>query len=195
MRGGPSCQALERSEPSMDSNRSRTAVLVGLAAAVGAFGVAVMISAATAPTARADVLTDVINAVDADYAAGQGDFTTALTDFGSGDLNDGLAALFSGVDTDLVGIPSNLEIGAAELLTNRPSLLTSPFTVEPEPDFTSALTDAESAFAAAQESFTEAATALSLGDYDYLDVLFVYSAVSVYEPLQLLLEGIAASTG
>jgi hypothetical protein len=177
----------------MDSYRSRTGVLVGLAAAVGAFGVAVMMSAATAPTARADVLTDVINAVDADYAAVQGDFTTALTDFGSGDVNDGLAALFSGVDTDLVGIPSNLELGAAELLTNQPSLLTSPLTVEAEPDFTSALTDAESAFAADQETFIEAVRALSSADY--LDVLYVYSAVSVYDPLQLLLEGIYQSTG
>jgi hypothetical protein len=180
-----------RLEPPVDSYRSRTGVLVGLAAAVGAFGAAVMMSAATAPTARADVLTDVINAVDADYAAGQGDFTTALTDLGSGDVNDGLAALFSGVDTDLVGIPSNLEIGAVELLTNQPSLLTSPLTVEPEPDFTSALTDAESAFATTQESFIEAVRALSMGDY--IDALQVYSSVSVYEPLQLLLEGVIAS--
>jgi hypothetical protein len=43
------------------------ATLVGVAAAAGAFGVAVMMSAATAPTARADDFTDVISEVDADY--------------------------------------------------------------------------------------------------------------------------------
>jgi hypothetical protein len=45
----------------MDNNRSRTGVLVGLAAAAGAFGVAAMMSAATAPTARADAFTDMIH--------------------------------------------------------------------------------------------------------------------------------------
>jgi len=51
----------------MDSNRSRFGMLIGLAAAAGAFGVAVMMSAVTAPTARADDFSDVISAVDGDY--------------------------------------------------------------------------------------------------------------------------------
>jgi hypothetical protein len=50
----------------MGHNRSR-AVVVGLAAAVGAVGAAAMM-AATAPPARADDLTDIVKAVDGDFA-------------------------------------------------------------------------------------------------------------------------------
>jgi hypothetical protein len=41
-----------------------------------------MMAAATAPTARADDFTDVINKVDADLTAGQSYFIAAVTDFG-----------------------------------------------------------------------------------------------------------------
>jgi hypothetical protein len=44
-------------------HKSSRAVLVGLGAAVGAFGAAAMISAAIAPTARADDFTDIIDDV------------------------------------------------------------------------------------------------------------------------------------
>src|ERR1700689_2795012 len=84
--------SFDRLESPMDSNRSRTGVLVGLAAAAGAFGVAAMISAATPPTARADDFTDIVNAVEAELAFGQAAFTTASTDFGSSDVTDGLQA-------------------------------------------------------------------------------------------------------
>src|SRR5271168_493275 len=70
----------------MDSNRSRAATLIGVAAAAGAFGVAAMMSAATAPTARADDLTEIVNAVDGDFANGTADFNTAFGDFSGGDV-------------------------------------------------------------------------------------------------------------
>ena len=108
----------ERLEPPMDSNGSRTGVLVGLAAAAGAFGVAAMMSAATAPTARADDFTDIVNGVEAELAYGQAAFTTAFTDFGSSDVTDGLQALVNGSYDDLVGAPDSLYIGTVEALTN-----------------------------------------------------------------------------
>jgi hypothetical protein len=61
----------------------RPGVLIGLAATVGTFGVAAMMSAATAPTARADDFSNIINAIDGDFTAGQADFTAAVSDFGS----------------------------------------------------------------------------------------------------------------
>src|ERR1700733_9618197 len=103
----------------MDSNRPRPGVLVGLAAAAGAFGAAATLSATAAPTARADDFTDVINAVDGDYADGQAAFTTALTDFSSNELGNGLAAFFSGVNDDALSAPNNLLIGTVDLLTNQ----------------------------------------------------------------------------
>ena len=66
----PVCLALERSEPPWTATDHALAIAVGVAAAAGAFGVAALISMATAPTARADDFTDVINAVDFDYSTG-----------------------------------------------------------------------------------------------------------------------------
>ena len=80
----------------MSDPRSQPGILVGLAAALGAFGAAAMMSAATAPTARADDFTDIITAVDSDYAAGQGDFTTAFADFDSNEFAPGLTTFLKG---------------------------------------------------------------------------------------------------
>jgi hypothetical protein len=172
---------------SMGNNRSRTGVLVGVAAAAGAFGAAAMLSAATAPTARADDFTDLINAVDGVYAVGEADFSTAFTDFGGGDVNDGLAAFFSGVDTDLLGAPGSLEIGTVQLLTTGTIMTGISFDVGAEPDFTSALTDAESFLADAQENFTSAVTYSSdLADVAYYDTVGSWYDVAA---LQVLLEG------
>lgn len=173
--------------------RSRAGVFVGLATAAGAIGVAAMISAATAPTARADDFTDVVNAIDSDYSAGQADFSSAYTDFSGGDVNDGLAAYFSGVDTDFVGAPDALEIGTAQLLANDPVDLFDPLTIMPEANFTSAVTDAQTLFGDAQTLSTDAGTALSGGDY--VTALVDNDASSIYDlvALQLLIEGAVAS--
>jgi len=84
----------------MDSNRSRAAALTGVAAAAGAFGVAAMMSAASAPTARADDFTDVISGIDGDFTAGAGALTNAATDFSGGDFAPGWQS-FSPVPTTM----------------------------------------------------------------------------------------------
>jgi len=50
----------------MSDTRSRSGILVGLAAAVGAVGAAAMMSAVAAPTAYADTFTDLVTDVDGD---------------------------------------------------------------------------------------------------------------------------------
>jgi hypothetical protein len=185
----------ERLEPPMDSNRSRTGVLVGLAAGAGAFGVAAMMSAATAPTARADDFTDVINAVDADYSAGQTAFTTAFTDFSSNDLALGLAALINGSNDDALSAPDNLLIGTTELLTNESVTGSIPWSFGVPADFSSALNETESIISTGENYLTtEAPEALSLGDYgtaayEYL-IGLDYLTVA---PLDELLLGAAVS--
>jgi hypothetical protein len=177
----------------MDSNKSRAGVLVGLAAAAGAFGAAVMMSAATAPTARADDFTDVINAVEGGFTIGQNEFTLADTDFSGGDVSDGLAAYFSGVDDDTLAAPSNLSIGTLELIANDPVTTTLNTNIPPESDFTSGLTDAESFFTTGGTYFSDIPTDLSAGDYsgaaflDYLGSLYDVAAA------QVLIEGVVAS--
>ena len=104
----------------MSDTRSRSGILIGVAAAAGAFGAAAMMSAATAPTARADDTTLIIDAINGDYAVGQADFTSAFTDFGSGDFVGGLAYTFDGIDQDSVAATDNLLLGGVEALEGDP---------------------------------------------------------------------------
>jgi hypothetical protein len=177
----------------MSDTRSRTGILFGLTAAVGAFGAAAMMSAATAPTARADDFTDVINAIDGDYAVGQTEFGIADTDFSGGDVNDGLAALFSGVDDDFVAAPSNLYVGTVDLLANDPVAGSLDVGVPPESDFTTALALAETVFAVGQTDLTSAATDLSSGDYAGAAYLDSNASIIDLAALQVLFEGAVGS--
>jgi hypothetical protein len=110
----------QRLERSMSDTRSRSGILLGLAAAAGAFGAAAMMSATVAPTARADDFSDIVSAVDGDYTVGQTDFTAALSDFGSGAFVPGLAAFFGGVNEDTLAAPDNLILGTVEALEGDP---------------------------------------------------------------------------
>ena len=98
----------------MANKKSR--VGIGLVAAGAAFGVAAMMSAATAPTARADDYTDILYAYNEALSFGQTAFTTASADFGSSDFSGGLAAFFNGVDDDFLSAPNVITSGAVEAL-------------------------------------------------------------------------------
>jgi hypothetical protein len=177
----------------MDSNRSRTGVLVGLAAAAGAFGAAAMMSAAAAPTARADDFTDVINAVDGDYAAGQSEFTTAFTAFSSNELAPGLLALVNGTDDDALSPSANLLVGTIELLTNEPVDGAIPWDFVLPADFSDAVTIAQE-YLTGNGYFADAVSAFSLGDYGeaaYDDLIGL--DVATLGPLEELLLGAAVS--
>jgi hypothetical protein len=181
-------------EETMSDTRSRYGVLVSLAAAVGAFGAAAMMSAATAPTARADDFTDVTNAIDGDFTIGQTYLGLAGAYLEISDVKDSLASFFTGVDDESVGAPNNLEIGSLDLLANEPVIGSlDSFAVPPETDFTSALAFAETLLGDSEGYSTSAATELFSGNYvgaaydDYL--------VSLYDvaSLQVLFEGAVAS--
>jgi hypothetical protein len=167
--------------------------VLGLAAAAGVFGLAAMMSAATAPTACADDFTDIVNAVDSDFAARQADFSDALSAFGSSDADEGLAYFFSGVDDDFVSAPDNLFVGTVDLLTNEPVTSSLEIDIPPESDFTSALNYAEIVFANGEADLSTAATALLSGDYAdaaYQDAL---GSIGELGALQILLDGAAPS--
>jgi hypothetical protein len=177
----------------MTDMRSRSGILVGLAAAVGAFGAAAMMSAATAPTARADDFTDVINAVDTDLTFAQADFTEASGNFSAGDVNVGLAQFLSGVDNDFIAAPDNLYIGTVDLLTNEPVADSIEIGLYPESDFTSGLADAHTLFADGETDFTTAVTDLSSGDYAGAADLGALGSFDDIAGVQELLEGVVAS--
>jgi len=179
----------------MESYRSRTGVLVGLGAAAGAFVVAVMMSAATAPTARADAFSDIISSVEDDFAGGQPEFASAYADFGSGDPSEGLALFFSGLDDDLVGSADSVYLGTVEALLNEPTSNGGfSFGIGPATDFTIGLANAQSSFSLGEGEFAQAATDLSSGDYGDAAVLEVAgSTYSLVFAPEFLLEGVAAS--
>jgi hypothetical protein len=177
----------------MSETRSRTGLLVGVAAAAGAFGVAVMMSAATAPTARADDFTDIVAVFNDELAFGNIAFTVASADFGSSDVTDGLQALVNGSYDDLVGAPDSAFIASVEALTNEPVISAGifDFNVDPAPtDFSDALSNAQGLIAEGEGDFSNAATDLSAGDYG--DAAYADSIGSIFTidlPAQELLIG------
>jgi hypothetical protein len=180
----------------MDGNRSRAATLVGLAAAAGCFGVAAMMSAATAPTARADDFSDIIAAVDGDFTAGQAAFGDALMDFGSSDVNDGLAAFFSGLDDDLVGAPDNVFVGTVDALTGAPIVGTFTFDLLPVTSLATALTDVSGDMSIGQDDFGVAVSALEASNFAYAaDIGAVASEYTSVLPWEALIQGAVASLG
>jgi hypothetical protein len=178
----------------MVDTRSRHGILVGFAAAVGAFGAAAMMSAASAPTARADDFTDVISNVDANYAAGQAALSTASADFSSGHLANGLAAFFDGSNDDSLSASNSFLIGTVDLLTNESVTGDSDWTFVLPTNYADAVTEAESIFADGENYLTDGASALAAGDYSTAtaDYLFAADYLTV-APLQELLLGAAVS--
>ena len=150
----------------MSDTRSRSGILVGVAAVAGAFGAAAMMSAATAPAARADDTTLIIDAINGDYAVGQADFTSAFTDFGSGDFVGGLAYTFDGIDQDSVAATDNLLLGGVEALEGDPITSTLYLGELSAPDsFADAVEEAQILFNEGQGLLSNAAIDFAAGDY------------------------------
>jgi hypothetical protein len=184
-------------EHPMSDTRSRSGILVGLAAAAGAFGAAAMMSAATAPTARADDSTLIIDAIDGDYTAGQADFTAAFTDFGDGAKGflPGLAELFGGMNEDSLAAPDNLLLGTVEALQGDPitsSLFFDDLTVPGS--FADASAEAQILFNQGEGFLSNAAIAFSAGDYSAAtDLGLAGSADASVLPLEELILGAASA--
>jgi hypothetical protein len=178
----------------MSTSHAPSRILVGIAATAGVFGAAAMMSAAAAPTSRADAFTDIINAVNSDYAYGQTDFTTAFADFSSNNVAAGLAALFSGIDDDSLMAPNNVLIGTVEALTNEPVTGSISVDFSVPASYADALTGAQGIFTLGGTLISQGAAEFGLGDYGaglYNDLLGL-DYLTVF-PFQELLLGAAVS--
>jgi hypothetical protein len=169
----------------------RPHLLIGVAAAAG---VAAMLSAATAPTARADDFSDIISAVESDFTAGQTDFGAAETAFGSSNVEDGLTDLYNGVNTDFLSAPQDFLIGTSEEADSESLSFIGAWGIDPVSSFSEGLSNAEGALTEAQTYFTDAFQELAGGDYGYA---VYYDAIgadyaSIF-PLEELLLGAASS--
>jgi hypothetical protein len=176
----------------MVGTRSRVGILVGVAA--GAFAAAAMVSAATAPTARADDLTELINDLNIDYSYGQTAFETAYTDFSSDQLVPGLAQLLAGVDDYTLGPQDTLTLATAEILVGDPVNSTSDFGFSVPPSFADAESLAQTFFTGGVNDFGLAANDFSTGDYvlGAINEVLALNYSSII-PLQELLLGAAVS--
>jgi hypothetical protein len=174
--------------------RSHGRILVGLAAAASAFGAAAMMSAAAAPTARADAYSDIISAVDGDFTAGQADLTNAFADFGSNNLTGGLTELFDAADDDILAAPNNLLVGSVEALTNESVTGSEPLGLFTPASFSEGLTTAESLVNTGESYLASAPTDFAAGEYGEAALLDLFGSDYVaIVPLEELILGAAAS--
>jgi hypothetical protein len=185
----------------MLSFRANTRLLAGLTAAAGAFGVAAMMSAATA---HADAFGDIVSDVQTDTTIGQEDFGSAFSYFSGGSAVDdylGLEYFLSGVTNEFVLPSDQVIVGTAEVLSNQPvndlptveyegGVFGVPNIASPPLDLTTAAADAQTAIADGQSYLAEAATLFSSGDYGdaaIYDVVGTYALADL--PTDLLIGG------
>jgi hypothetical protein len=189
------CEVVDTLESAMGDTRSRFGVLIGLTAAAGAFGAAAMMSSVSAPTARADEFTDVINAAVSELGDGQTAFGVAATDFASSDVPGGLAAFFNGVDDDFLSAPDTLYAGTIEAITGENFDAESYYILTPPADFASALSSAESDFSLGESYYAAAPGYFEAGEYGGAAELDTSGFNDVFVlPLEQLLLGAAISS-
>jgi hypothetical protein len=151
----------------MGHKRSR-AMLVGLSAAAAAFAAAGMVSAAVAPTARADDSSEILADVTAVEAAAKADFTTAAADFATGRAGDaaGLTAFFEGLDDEVFGVPDTYEVGELDALYNVPVIPASTFEISfATPTLADYVTEANTIYTTGMTDMTSQANDFAAGDY------------------------------
>jgi len=168
-----------------------------LATILGALVTACMTASGTIATAHADdPFTDIVNAVQGDFALGQEAFTLANAAFADGELADGLALFYGGLDDYLLSVPNNLLQGSLAALLGEPVESSFSWTIPTPADFNDALIVAPTLELIGLGDLSTAASDLSSGDLaGALD-----SALTGYEYLyfvvpELLLVGSAAGFG
>lgn len=151
----------------MGHTRSR-AVIIGLGTAFGAFAAAAVMSAATAPAARADDYSAIIADIQAEETAAATALATSSTDFASGDTPDGLTQLFIGLDDDLLGVPNLLEVGLVDAATGATVIPASDFEISfaTPASLADSVTEAQTFYA---EGTALATAILALPSTDYAD--------------------------
>jgi len=188
-------------EPSMTHKRSRAGIMIGLAAATGAFGAATAMSAApTAGAQPADIYPEIIQALDTNFADGQASLQEALALLPGGLANhdsleeaQGLFNLFVAADDNGVLAPENVLLGLVDALGNDPYSPLLALPMDLPTNYAEGLADAQLFISSAASEFTAASAAFSLGDYGQAALLDVLGAnsLTIY-PLQELLVGAVA---
>jgi hypothetical protein len=143
-------------------------VLAGVGAAAGGMLVATLLQLAAAPSAQADSnLTDIISAIDYTDTTGQTLLGDAATLFAEGDVHDGLATGFTGLDDILFNAQDDLFVDGYQALQG----IDGPYGADtfgylPVPtDLAAASTDAAEYGNYAQGALTTAEMDFGTGDF------------------------------
>jgi hypothetical protein len=175
-------------------HKPQTRLLIGLGAAAAAFGVAAMMSAVSAPTARADDYSDIIAQVESDFSDGSTAFTAAEASFAS-NPETGLEYLFAGINDDFLSAPQDFLVGSSEAANN----LTLAFPggewgFDPVASITAGFNDAAGDLSSASSFATQVGEELAAGDYGYAAYEGVLAAdYSTIVPLEEILLGAVGS--
>jgi hypothetical protein len=160
----------ERKEARVSRSKSES-ILVALGAAASACTAAILMSAASAPTARADDFSDIVSDVQQLTAASQTDYTGALTAFETGTgagYADGLEDLFAATNNGDLLVSDEILLGSVEALQNQSIDGIGPLSpFVPEPDIATAVADLQNTVAMGQQYLADIPTELSAGDYSF----------------------------
>jgi hypothetical protein len=128
-----------------------------------------MISAAVAPTARADDFSDILANIEAEQAAAQADFSAASAEFATGTAGvpAGLTDSFEGLDDDTFSVGDDLNTGLLDSVYNVPGVPadTFEFTFATPANDTAAVTEAQAIYTIGNNDMTTEATDFAAGDY------------------------------
>ena len=165
-----------------------------IAAMLGALVTAVLTATAAAPAARADdPFTDIVSAVQGDFALGQHAFELANADLANGDVAAGLASFYNGVDEYLLSVPNNLLQGSLAALIGEPIDASYTWDIPASADLNDAIIVAPTLALIGEADIQSALTELAGGNiagaldsyvtgYEYLDVvvpeLFIVGAAA-----------------
>lgn len=154
-----------------------------MAVLLGALAAAVLTATAAAPAARADdPFTDLYNAVQGDFTLGHQAFELANVDLAQGDVAEGLASFYNGVDEYLLSVPNNLLQGSLAALTGEPIDSSYTWDIPVTADLNDAIIVAPTLAVIAEADIHTAMTELAAGDiagaldsyltgYEYLNVI------------------------
>jgi len=178
----------------MRTTRVQSKLLVGLAATAGALGAAAMMSTAAAPTARADDFSDIITAIDGDFTEGNAAFASALSDFGSNDISQGLGQIVDGFDDYSLSPTINLTLGTIEALEGIPIDSPVGWDLTVPTDYADGVAMAQADFTTSENIFALVPSALASANYlDAADDGLFGADYAFVLPLEELLLGAAVS--
>jgi hypothetical protein len=168
----------------LTGGRRQGGIAVGIGAAAGGMLIAAMSQLATAPSAHADVVSDVVDDIQASLATGESAFSQGATDFATGDAFDGVVLDVFGTDDILLAPSQDVTLVGFDGLSGltEPQAISFGLGIIPT-NLSDGLQDAQNFILEGQGEFANAATEFANNQFatglesvvDGFDTAFVYA--------------------